>query len=120
MTLKNIIRVCGLFLIIVSGIGIAQSQSEAGSLDGMVSDSQGEPLPGVVLTITSPVLVGERIQVTNAAGRYRFLGLPPGNYALTAELEGFVTVERPNITVRLGQPTVVNVTMTLASVEEVE
>ncbi len=120
MQLKNIIRTCGLFLIIVFGIGIAQSQQQTGNLKGTVSDNQGQQLPGVLITITSPVMTGERVQVTNAEGRYRFLELPPGNYELTAELEGFATVKRTNIRIQLGQTITVDIAMTVSTMEELE
>lgn len=112
MEIKNIIRVCGLFLVIVFGIGVAQSQPVTGDLYGTVSDNQGQVLPGVTVSLSN-----HEIQVTNAEGRFRFLNLAPGDYELTAELEGFTTVKYPNIEIRVGRETTVEVTLSPAYVE---
>jgi hypothetical protein len=44
-----------------------------------------------------------RTATSEGDGQYRLAGLPPGTYALTAELQGFgtVTVERLEVTIGL-------------------
>jgi hypothetical protein len=58
-----------------------------------------------------------RVQVTNAQGEVRFLNLDPGSYQLSSELDGFATVEYPNVGVRVGRNTSLEITMS-AAVEE--
>jgi len=55
------------------------------------------------------------VQITDAEGRFRFVTLPPGSYTLAAELEGFSSVEYPNVVVSGGA---VTIEMTLSSAVE--
>ncbi len=76
-------------------------------------------MPGVTITITSPVLVaGSMTGVTDAGGVNRFPSLVPGTYTVKIELSGFQTVTRENIAVLVGQTTPVEFAMKVASVAE--
>jgi hypothetical protein len=82
-----------------------------------VADDKGAALPGVTVTLTGEV--APQVQVTNAQGQFRFLGLPPESYKLRAELEGFATVEYPSITIDVGRNTEITVTMSAVPEEGV-
>ena len=60
---------------------------ETGVLTGTVTDASGQALPGVMVTLTGDR--GTTEQVTDENGAYRFALVPPGNYTVTASLEGF-------------------------------
>lgn len=62
-----------------------------GTINGTVTDSNGDPLPGVTVLLTSPNLIGSRSAVTDAGGKYRAVFLPPGSYEVTATFTGFRT-----------------------------
>jgi hypothetical protein len=62
-------------------------------LSASVVDEHGAALPGVTVTLTSPILPRPIVAVTQANGSIRGMDLPPGTYALKAELEGFSTVD---------------------------
>jgi hypothetical protein len=82
---------------------VAQAQTTAGgSIRGYVKDQQGGVLPGVTLTATSPNVAGARTAVSDAGGFYRLLDVPPGDYTVTADLQGFAKLVRENISVRAG------------------
>ena len=87
MRLKTFISVFALFLMLAP-LALSQSK-ETGAVVGTIMDDQGEPLPGVTVTLTSPNLIGIRSKTTDDRGNYRFPALPPGLYALKAELQGF-------------------------------
>lgn len=101
-------------LLLVGVPGFAQLQS--GNLYGTIVDDQGAPLPGVTVTLTGPG--APAVQVTDAQGRFRFLGLSPGSYRLDSQLEGFSSVNYPNIVINIGRNTEIEVTMN-AAVEDV-
>src|SRR6266545_1061963 len=103
-------------MLLVLGGGAAFAQLQTGNLYGTVMDEQGSPLPGVTVTLNGPG--APAVQVTNAQGEFRFLGLSPGSYQLKAELEGFSTIEYPNIVINLGRNTTIEVTLSSA-VEDV-
>jgi hypothetical protein len=98
--------------------GPASAQIGQGTLTGIVTDPQGEVLPGVTVTATSPSLIGTRSAVTEADGRYRFPAMPSGIYKLRFELSGFSTTERENVQVILGQTISLDMQMRIASLSE--
>jgi hypothetical protein len=91
----------------------AAAQLQTGNLFGTVADDQGGALPGVTVTVTGAA-VAPLVQVSDEGGRFRFLNLYPGSYALKAELDGFSTVEVGDIGIRVGANANVEVTMNAA------
>lgn len=78
----------------------------------MVTDVDGDALPGVVVSLASPALEGQRTMVTDAAGRWRARLLPPDEYTVTLTLPGFAT-SRLEAMVSMGQVTRVRTTLKL-------
>jgi hypothetical protein len=97
----------------------ASAQIQTGSILVRALDEQGAVMPGVTVTISSPVLVaGSMNGVTDAGGVNRFPSLVPGTYSVKLELAGFKTITRENITVLVGQTTPVDFSMSVASLAE--
>jgi len=94
------------------------SSRETGSIKGIVTDEEGNPLPGVNITVTSPALMGKATDVSRADGSYRLVLLPPGEYTLVAELSGFKTVKMERIEVRVGLTVTLNIKMSVAAIAE--
>ncbi len=112
--LGRVAMVAMALLLVIGGTAIAQLQT--GNLYGKVQDQQGAVLPGVTVTLDTGA--AQEVQVTNAQGEFRFLSLPPATMKLKSELQGFSTVEYPNIVITVGHNTTVEVTMNSA-VEDV-
>ena len=93
----------------------AFAQIGQGALTGVVTDPQGELLPGVTVTATSPSLIGVRTAVTEVDGRFRFPALASGVYKLKFDLSGFSTLERENVQVVLGQTIAVDFQLKIAT-----
>ncbi|HEX6862813.1 MAG TPA: carboxypeptidase-like regulatory domain-containing protein [Thermoanaerobaculia bacterium] len=76
-----------------------------GHLYGRAFDALGAPWSGIEVTSTAPAQTA-RVQVTDAKGFYRFLGLPPGDYELQVKLPdgSLQTVER--VVISAGRNTV--------------
>jgi outer membrane receptor protein involved in Fe transport len=88
-----------------------------GAISGTVRDSQGSPLPGVSVTVTSPALQGTRTTVTKNDGSYTLTKLPPGGpYKVTFALSSFRSVEITGLQVFVGKDTPANARMELAPV----
>ncbi len=109
-------------LVAVIGLAIpAGAQGvQTGSLEGNVTDNNGEALPGVTVSVTSPSLQGARNTVSDANGAFRFPSLPPGSdYTLSLVLEGFDAENRTGIPVRVGSATQIQAIMSLSQFGEV-
>src|SRR4029079_5792475 len=89
-------------LVLVTTTIHAAAQTTDGSARGYVRDEQGGALPGVTVSATSTTSPGVRTAVTDQEGYYRLLNLPPGDYTLSAELQGFSKFVRSNVIVRAG------------------
>ncbi len=107
------------FVLLISPLAFTQSR-ETGAITGTVRDEAGGPLPGVTVTISGPSLMGNRTYVTDARGIYRFPALPPGNYNLKAELQGFTTVVNENIRLSTTTTLTIDIAMKQAALAEEE
>jgi hypothetical protein len=101
------------------GEASAQTVITGADARGTVTDATGGVLPGVTITILAPETNVSRQTVTDAAGRFLVAALPPGAYAITAELSGFAP-ERRTATLTLGQQATVDVTLAVAVRETVQ
>jgi len=93
-------------------------QTGDGSLRGYVKDEQGGVLPGVTVTGTSPALLAPVVAVTDSDGYYRLNNLPPGTFAITAELAGFSTSRREGIVMRAGLTFNVDIELKVGALSE--
>jgi hypothetical protein len=96
--LKNKLIAILALILLLAPVAFSQSR-ETGAVRGVVTDETGAPLPGVNVTLSGGNLMGVRTFVTDANGEYRFPALPPGEYQVKAELQGFGTVIREKIRV---------------------
>src|SRR4029078_11152721 len=105
-------------LALLLGAPIAQAQT-TGSITGFVTDGSGAVLPGVTITLTGERLIGgDQTQVSDASGTYRFDRLSPGSYNVKFELQGFRTVERPDVRISAAFVATINGKMEVGSVAE--
>jgi hypothetical protein len=104
-----------LLLFIIPSIAFGATN---GNIKGTVVDEYEVPLPGVLITISSDNLMGQRQAQSDANGRFFIAELPPGSYRLEASRKKFSTVIRPNLTIRVGSNTIVNLVMPLKEAGE--
>src|SRR6476659_6738820 len=98
MKLNRFWAVIAAVMILVGASAFGQTTS---SLTGRVT-MDGNPLPGVTVTISSPQMQGTRTAVTDVNGNYNFTSIPPGQYTVRFEMESMQTVTR-TAHVGLGQ-----------------
>lgn len=109
----------GLVVLVTSLIAPSVSaQIATGSINGLVKDDTGGALPGVSITARNLATGQTRTVVTNESGRYQVTGLQPTRYSVTAEMPGFATVLRPELTVNVGSAIDVDINMKIAAVSE--
>ena len=104
-------------LVVFSAPAVAQVQM--GSIVGIVTDSSNAVMPGVLVTLSGERLIGgPQTFTTDATGAYRFDRLPPGDYTVKFELQGFRPVERAAIRVNAAFVATVNIKLEVGSVAE--
>ncbi len=102
-------------ILVVSLPALGQG-NPTGKLTGKVT-ADGESLPGVTVTVTSPNLQGSRTNVTSTGGEYIFAALPPGTYQAIFELEG-MQAQSAEIVISAAQSKRFDTAMTVAEVTE--
>jgi hypothetical protein len=106
---------CAVCLVLVAA---ATGWAQNAVITGKVADTSGGALPGVDVTLTSTALLGARNAVSDEQGSYRFELLPPGDYTLRFQLQGFGIIVREGVQLTPGFTANLNVAMSVASVAE--
>jgi len=104
MTVRTVLSLIFLFATLSSFS--VQAQSNRGTVTGTVTDTDGEPLPGV--QVVDPAL--QRGTTTEADGQYRLAGLPTGNHTLEFRFVGYQTTVR-EVTLDAGETMTVDVSL---------
>jgi hypothetical protein len=82
---------------------MAAAQGVTGALIGTVRDAQGGVVPGAIVSITSPAMIGgPRTLTTDESGQLRFPTLPPGSYVMSIALQGFASYREEDISIQAG------------------
>jgi hypothetical protein len=115
--MKRLVFIVLLALLFLAPSVFSQSR-ETGAIRGVVLDDQNTPLPGVNVTLSGARLMGIRTVVTDRNGEFRFPAVPPGQYSLKAELQGFATVVQENVRLNTTMTLTLEIEMKPAAVEE--
>ena len=97
-----------LVLALVSSVYVAApalAQQGVSEIGGRVTDQQGGVLPGVTMVFTNEDTGIVREVTTNPDGSYFVAQLIPGRYRITAQLQGFKTLDRRGVTTAVGPKT---------------
>jgi hypothetical protein len=96
----------------------ARAQFETGSVLGSIHDNTGGAMPGVTVTLLGIDTGVSTTKVTDAEGNYEFFTIKPGNYKISAELQGFATAVADNVQVSVGNRVRVDLSMKVGTVSE--
>ena len=93
------------------------AQEQRGAIEGVIRDTSGAVLPGVSVEARSRN--GAAVTaVSDETGTYRFPSLAPGDYAVTANLQGFAPGKNDAVRVALGQVKKVDFNLSLQGLSE--
>src|ERR1700738_2009692 len=87
------------------------AQVNTSEILGQVLDSSSAAVANAELTATQQETGFQRTARTDAEGKYQLLYLPPGPYAITAQLAGFKLTKREGIIANAGAQLRVDVTL---------
>src|SRR4051812_35829221 len=103
-----------LWLVMVPAAAFAQA-----TIAGVVKDSSGAVLPGVLVEAASPALIEKvRSAVTDSTGQYRIVDLRAGAYSVTFSLTGFSSVKREGIELTGSFTATVNADLSVGTLSE--
>jgi outer membrane receptor protein involved in Fe transport len=89
-----------------------EAQAGTGVLEGIVTDSSGAGIPGVLIQI-----MGTRLSASSAdSGHYRISGITPGTYQVRALAIGYLARVRNSVTVAAGAPTRIDLVLAQSAV----
>jgi hypothetical protein len=106
-------------LVFAAAVFVPSLAMAQGTLTGTVRDASGGVLPGVTVEATSPAIQGAaRTVVTDSAGVYRIIELPPGTYSLSFSLPGFSNVKRDGLILSGSAVLTIPVELRVGAIEE--
>src|SRR5262249_6356142 len=88
MSMRDLILYLIAALLLLTSVG-AWAQGPTGEITGAVTDSSGAVIAGATIIVTNPATNTQRVIKTNSDGIYDLPALPPGNYTLKVEMQGF-------------------------------
>ena len=94
------------------------SQSTAGAITGIISDSTGAAIPAAVITITDVSTGVVTRTASNGSGVYVATSLLPGPYTVEARSDGFKTRRVQDLTLQTGQELRVDFSLEVGAVTE--
>ena len=101
----SVLRVLLVLILFISqspALLVVQAQSAAATLSGTVMDQNGALIRGANIAVINTAQAFQRNTRTNDEGAFVIPLLPPGNYTLKAEHEGFKTAEIRNVVLNVS------------------
>ncbi|MHB8753755.1 MAG: outer membrane beta-barrel protein [Candidatus Acidiferrales bacterium] len=105
-------------LLLAASAARAQGVGASGNINGTVMDPSGAAVPNATITALEIEKGIPHTMVTDNAGQYQFVGLPPAAYSVTATLSGFQTVIQKNVVVTVGGTVIVDFQLKVATAAE--
>jgi hypothetical protein len=92
-------------MILLFGVGslTVQAQSNAADLTGTISDPNGAVVAGATVTAKNNATGISRTATANDEGAFQLIGLPPGDYEITAEAPTFKKTIISSVRLTIGQ-----------------
>jgi Carboxypeptidase regulatory-like domain/TonB dependent receptor len=111
-------RLAAGFVCLVSFVSLATAQGTDALLTGNVVDASGAHIPDAIVTALNINTGVATIEKSNASGVYLFPILPPGDYRIVAEKQGFKKYLLDRLTLRTGDHVEQNLALEIGGVTE--
>ena len=109
---------CLSLVLLMCGANAAFAQEVTATIAGTVTDQSGAAIAGATVTAKSVDRGVTYTAESNDSGLYRISHLPPGNYELRVEKQGFQSSAYPSFTLVLNQTARVDVEMKVGQVSQ--
>jgi hypothetical protein len=92
--------------------------AQGGIFAGKVTNAQGHAVPNAAVTLTNAATNAQVKVLTGPDGGFAFNGVPPGNYHLDVETQGYKHATQHNLVLPPGGPTPYHITLQAGSMNE--
>jgi hypothetical protein len=106
------------FAVVLLATGVPAAAQTFGDISGEIRDTSGASIPGAQITLTNVDTNATRLAQSNDAGLYSFPALPPGNYSLRVEKQGFKASTRTGIQLQVQQSARFDIELPVGQVSE--
>jgi outer membrane receptor protein involved in Fe transport len=96
----------------------AFAQLSTASVTGVVRDPSGSVVTGAKLTLTNIETAVKHDSVSNSAGNYLFLSIPPGQYSLEVSAPSFTIARVPQFVLAVNQTATIDVSLQVGSLAQ--
>lgn len=96
----------------------AFGQGATAQINGSIRDASGAVIPGASVTVTNADTETQRKSSSNAEGGYAVPLLPPGNYRIAVEKEGFQSLLRSGVSLEVDQVATIDLIMQVGNVTQ--
>ena len=105
-------------LLLVCGVPCRSQTAATGQISGTVFDPSKAAVPHANVTAKDPATGLSRQAVSSGTGDYSLSLLPPGNYVVTVEAEGFETQTSKNVVVQVATTTTLDFNLALGATSQ--
>ena len=106
-------------LLLINPAANAQGVGTSGSITGTVTDPSGGVIPNAAIAAVETATGTRYATNTNGSGQYRFTGLLPAEYQVTAQIAGFGTEVQTGVVVNVGATVVLDFHLKVAATAQV-
>lgn len=114
MNLKRVL--CLGTVLVATALSALWAQSFTASVRGVITDQLAASLPGAKVTVTDVERNTSQSALADESGRYVITALPPGNYVLTVEAQGFKRFSSGRFTLVVQQQATVDAQMQVGDI----
>jgi hypothetical protein len=105
----------GLLAFWLMGAAAAPAQVTQASLNGLVVDSTGQPVPACAVVLVHDETGQQRTSATDGQGVFRMAGLPTGLHTVTVDGPGFKPFRQPGLRLMVGETADVRIQLEIAA-----
>src|SRR5258708_3372252 len=118
MKLLNLLARLAVCLLLVAGMAHAQGVGASGEIKGTVTDPSGAVVSNATVDVVDAGKGTKRTAPTDNNGQYHVTGLSPSIYTINVSHAGFTTEIQKNVTVTIGDTSILDFHLKVSSEAE--
>ncbi|GGG85855.1 TonB-dependent receptor [Edaphobacter dinghuensis] len=117
--MTKLLKILCLIAVVVFGVSLtATAQSTSAQLTGKITDASGAVVPHARVTAKNTGTNLTKTAESNDVGVYSLVSLPPGEYSLTTEAQGFATRIQTGIVLTVAQAATLDIALQVGGTQD--